>query len=63
MKVLTLEVSVSDFNHAAEICEVAFGYEGSGWEIIKKNGDMDALLEMLEADGVETFMVNAGEDE
>lgn len=62
MKILTIEVGISDFNHAVEICEVAFGYGGSGWELIKKTGDMGTLLDMLEADGVEAFIINADED-
>lgn len=53
--IIKFDFSTSNFNHAVDVCEVAFGYEGEAWELVKNSGSMEELAEFLEADGVGTF--------
>lgn len=53
-KILVFEFVTTDFNHAIKVCEVAFGYEGEAWEMIKQTRDMSELANFLEEDGVDT---------
>lgn len=63
MKILCFEVNTSDFDHAIEVCEAAFGYEGEAWELVKSSKDIDELDDFLEEDGVESVIFVVGEDE
>lgn len=58
--VICFDFSTSDFDHAIQVCEVAFGYEGQEWERVKATQDMDKLSAFLEANEVEveTFYEN-----
>ncbi|MBX0320249.1 hypothetical protein [Shouchella clausii] len=63
MKILNFEVNTSDFDHAVEVCEAAFGYKGEAWELVKKTRDMHELADFLVEDGVTTNILDLHENE
>ena len=47
------EISTTSFNHAVEVCEVAFGFKGESWEEIKISKDMDLLKSYLKSHNID----------
>lgn len=52
--VIYFDFSTSDFEHAVQVCEVAFGFEGSEWERVKSIQDMEELSVFLKENEIYT---------
>ncbi len=55
--IINFDFSTSDFNHAIDVCQVAFGYRGHAWGRVKFSNDMNTLIDFLEADGVDDMVL------
>ncbi|QHJ03715.1 hypothetical protein [Bacillus sp. AM1(2019)] len=62
-KILLLNLVIRGFDHAVEVCEAAFGYEGVAWEQVKNSGDISTLLQWLVEDGADADILERKDQE
>jgi hypothetical protein len=55
--IICFDFSTSDFEHAIQVCEVAFGHKGQEWERVKATQNMNELVAFLEADEIDVEII------